>query len=223
MTTLVQLRVPCTLCGAENRLTGIGSTNSFGSPDLDTRPPEMRRSTMFSWVQRCAGCGYCAPDLKEARPGAREVVESPEYRAQLADASHPELANLFLCHAMVSRGTQDPVGEGWALIHAAWVCDDAGLGAGDARCRERAAEAIGSAKVAGLALIPQAGGDAALLADLLRRAGRFDEVRRVVAAHRPGRASDMIEKILAFEADLAERGDAERYTMDGALGPPRLL
>ncbi|MBR4908658.1 MAG: hypothetical protein IKZ43_06585 [Acidaminococcaceae bacterium] len=46
MTTMFRQKYKCAVCGAEQEFYGIASTNSFGSPDLDLRPPEMQRSTM---------------------------------------------------------------------------------------------------------------------------------------------------------------------------------
>jgi hypothetical protein len=57
MTTLYREKSRCAVCGIATEYTSIGSTNAFGSPDLDTRPPEMQRSTIFAWVQRCPECG----------------------------------------------------------------------------------------------------------------------------------------------------------------------
>jgi hypothetical protein len=42
MTTIHQEEVSCAVCGSAQRVMELGSTNAFGSMDLDTRPPEMR-------------------------------------------------------------------------------------------------------------------------------------------------------------------------------------
>ena len=41
MTTMFDKAVECSICGEKSNHTVIRSTNSFGSPDLDRRPPEM--------------------------------------------------------------------------------------------------------------------------------------------------------------------------------------
>ena len=47
MTTVFPQTVRCSVCGAENEMMVVASTNTFGGTmDLDTRPPEMKRSTM---------------------------------------------------------------------------------------------------------------------------------------------------------------------------------
>ncbi len=45
MTTVFPQTVKCSVCGAENEIMVVGSTNAFGPTDLDTRPPEM--NTVF--------------------------------------------------------------------------------------------------------------------------------------------------------------------------------
>jgi hypothetical protein len=63
MTTISQEPIVCTLCGATTVLPVIGSSSTFGPPDLDFRPSEPMRSSLFAWVQRCGSCGYCARSI----------------------------------------------------------------------------------------------------------------------------------------------------------------
>ncbi|MBU06018.1 MAG: hypothetical protein CL877_08750 [Dehalococcoidales bacterium] len=55
MTTIRDEEQICAMCGAKSTHRGIMSTNAFGSPDLDLRPPEMERSTMGSILRGCVG------------------------------------------------------------------------------------------------------------------------------------------------------------------------
>ncbi len=64
MSTFREFKKKCTICGTESKFNIITSTNSFGSPDLDLRPPEMRRSTMWLWIQRCPCCNYVNYDVE---------------------------------------------------------------------------------------------------------------------------------------------------------------
>jgi hypothetical protein len=89
MTTLHKQKIECAVCGTETEYTGIGSTSAFGSMDLDTRPPELERSTIFAWVQRCPECGYCASDVSQAPRHAASLVRSSEYVEQLIDPTYP--------------------------------------------------------------------------------------------------------------------------------------
>lgn len=142
MTTLYPENLKCAVCGAVAEYTQVCSTNAFGSPDLDTRPPEMRRSTMFAWVRRCPECGYCASDISQATPRAAVLVRSPEYALQLADEKYPELANSFMCKALIEEQSEDLAAAAWSLIHAAWACDDAERNGPARTCRCKAADMV---------------------------------------------------------------------------------
>jgi len=218
MTTLYQEKIRCAVCGAETECTGIGSTNAFGSPDLDTRPPEMKRSTIFAWVQRCPECGYCASDVSNAPPQAAALVYSPEYGRQLSDATYSQLANSFLCKAMIDEGSGDFSAAAWALIHAAWACDDDENPVPARVCRSKAADMIEMALGNGQAIIDQEGAETAIRVDLLRRAGRLAEARQLISTKRPEINEDIISKILTFEDTLVTRGDESCHTVAEAFG-----
>ena len=81
MTTWYHQDVKCHHCGRKSQHNVLGSTNAFGSPDLDLRPPEMQRLTMEGWLQLCPHCGYCAPDLSEEE-GNLSAIEAPEYQCR---------------------------------------------------------------------------------------------------------------------------------------------
>ena len=58
MTTYFTAEYTCAVCGRTHKFRVVGSTNSFGSPDLDLRPAPMQRDTIHTWVQTCPDCGY---------------------------------------------------------------------------------------------------------------------------------------------------------------------
>ena len=60
MTTMFRATHKCAVCGEMETYYEIGSTNSFGSPDLDLRPPQMQRGTMGEWIQK-ERCGFLLP------------------------------------------------------------------------------------------------------------------------------------------------------------------
>ena len=63
MSTFFEETKCCVICNKLSEQTQIGSTNSFGSCDLDLRPPEMQRSTMCHWIEVCPYCGYVANNI----------------------------------------------------------------------------------------------------------------------------------------------------------------
>lgn len=218
MTTFYKQKVRCALCKSENVFIGIASTNASGFPDLDTRPPEMQRSTIFAWVQRCSQCGYCASDVSKSRPGSEAVVNGAEYHKQLDDQAYPELANSFLCKAIIDREANDYAVATWALIHAAWVCDDADRAAEAVVCRSKAADMLVTAEAHGQRVAEQNGASTAILVDLLRRAGRTDDARRVIAERRTGISEAIIIRILDFQSDLIEKCGTSCHTISEVLG-----
>jgi hypothetical protein len=125
MTTFAPQSVACGNCRHVFTHHTVASSYTFGSPDLDTRPPEMQRSTMHAWIQRCPSCGYCSHDASEFDARFREVVESAEYRSQLADTCCPEVASTFICARMLAEAAGRGADAGWAYLHAAWALDDA--------------------------------------------------------------------------------------------------
>jgi len=218
MTTISMKKVRCWLCESENKFTVVGSTNATGSSDLDVRPPEMRRSTMFAWVQRCPECGYCATDLAAPRPEAADVVSAKEYKRQLDDPTYPGLANSFLCEALIDSACRDYSAATWALIRAAWVCDDSGRPDQAVVCRQRAAEMLPVAEEHGQQIAKPEGASTAILVDLLRRSGRLDDARKAIAARRDMSTEGGIVRILDFQAALIDKKDMLCHTIAEAFG-----
>lgn len=218
MTTVTKKKVRCCVCSAENEFFGIGSTNAFGSSDLDTRPPEMVRSTMWSWVQCCQECGYCASDMAAPCPEAADIVSTREYKRQLHDPTYPDWANSFLCKALIDSACGEFSAATWALIHAAWVCDDSDCPDQAVVCRQRAAKMFAVAEEHGQQVAKPGGWSTCILVDLLRRSGRLDDARTVIAARRDTIAEDDIVRILDFQTALIDKNDMLCHTAAEALG-----
>ena len=218
MTTTHKMFVACRVCGKASPQSGIGSTNAYGYADLDLRPPEMRRSTIEYWVHRCPLCGCCAADLEAVSESARPLVESAHYRIQLHDEGFPELANSFLCSAMLLEEDEKYVEAAWASIHAAWACDDAGVEGSGTRSRDEAVRLVRLVREKGLALTDQPSGDPAILVDLLRRAGRFKEGIQEVDDAFVHTEDETFRSLLRYQRSLLLKGDRGRYTVEAALG-----
>jgi len=210
----------CAVCGETSQQHLLASTSAFGWSDLDLRPPEPERSSLFLWVQRCPGCGYCAADLEHGDEDLREIIDSEEYRTQLADPSFPLLANTFLCQAILLEETGNEQGAAWRAINAAWACDDEGAGAAEAavRARLRAVElfelelAEGGRFGEGDELGDISASEHALLAELLRRAGRFDEALEECRQGQESVRDQRWRRFLELERSLAERQDDDCHS-----------
>jgi hypothetical protein len=216
VTTIREVHETCMICGVEADFTALGSSNTLAPPDLDTRPAEMMRSTMHLWVRRCASCGYCAPSIAAGPEDAERTVRSEAYARQAEDDSVTELGRRFLCWSMVLEAAGEFAGAGWASIHAAWTCDDDGRPAPAETCRLRAADLFVWARSAGQRFAEQAGGEEALLADLLRRCGQFERAEDACDAGLRGEPEPLLRKILEYQRRLIGAKDRERHTVDEA-------
>ena len=167
-----------------------------GAPDLDGRPGEPTRSTLHRWLQRCRGCGACAPDVAALPTNAAAAVRSAAYRAERSP---------FLRWAMLVAGTEH---EGEALLQAAWAADDAGQPSAELRRRAAGAWQHLTSPEAVLRA-----------ADVLRRAGLLAEASaRLDELEASG--TDPTAPVAAFERRLIEAGDTGRHLLSSALRPP---
>src|SRR3954467_10420285 len=108
MTTVREIDVRCAVCGTLSRKAELTSTSSFGPPDLDLRPQGPARWALEFQIQRCENCGYCAPSIGQAPPGAETVVESAVYRGVLQRSKLPKLARSLFCAALVEEAAGEP-------------------------------------------------------------------------------------------------------------------
>lgn len=217
MTTYFSETVVCGACGRAFRHDAVGSTNCFGACDLDTRPPEMARSTLHTHVQRCPSCGYCAADATVFDERYRPVIASEDYQKQLHAAECPELASAFGCAGMLSESVGINQEAAWLFLRAAWVCDDQNLTEQARHWRNRAADLFVQVIGRGESLGNQAGAAEAVLVDCLRRAGRADKALELIGYAEQSECDSMIQEILAFQRTLLQRGDTACHTVAEAI------
>jgi hypothetical protein len=213
MTTLHKTDKRCALCGKTSEHTEISSTNAFGPPDLDTRPPEMKRSTITWWIQTCPSCGYCAPDLSELIEKAAEKVSTDAYQQQLHNPEYPASANAFRCFSFIQESAGEYRGAGRACIHAAWLCDDSGADDGARDCRKKAVTFLQKARESSQHFGEQSGAEEALLVDLLRRSGQFEPALRMCDEGLKKNPGQLITSILQFQQTLIHKSDAACHTI----------
>jgi len=222
MTTIFPTSRICGLCRSDTEQLVMGSTTTFGSPDLDFRPPPLLRDSLEAWIGECPGCGYCAPDVSKRSRGAGKVVRGRRYREQLRGTSSPQLANRFLCWSMIQQEAGQIAEAGWAALHAAWVCDDGnGFASAAIACRRRSVELLGEAKARGQKFCRYAGEEDALLVDLFRRTNQMDHARRVCRRRLQQRPSKNARTILQFQVVLIESGDTLAHSVGEIIVQPR--
>jgi len=218
MTMMFEVGVKCCVCGEESSHMAIGSTNSFGSSDIDTRPSEMQRSTISHWVQRCPSCGYCAPDLWECETGVSEIVATDEYQNIIADTQMPEVAASFLAWSHIEQKQGQFANSAWGAIHAAWICDDENNYEESVKCRKQAISLIGMASSHAQTIAEQTGLSEVITIDLMRRAGMFEEALKLAEITKAKEFEKIIIKVIKYEEKLIAQKNIESHTVSEALG-----
>jgi hypothetical protein len=145
-------------------------------------------------VQRCRGCGACAPDLSTLPAAAAAVTATPAYQA---------LTSRFLRWAALA-----PEAEAEALLQAAWEAEDADADGRDLRRQAAAAWPTPDDAEARLRL-----------ADTLRRAGDMAAASAHLDALGP-MPDDGLARIASFERARIAAGDTGRHLLSSALRPP---
>jgi hypothetical protein len=210
MTLLDWKNVRCANCGKSSEQTVLESTNAFGSPDLDLRPPEMQRSTMETWLQLCPSCGYCAPDITQA-PSDSSILQSQGYQAALQNHQFPELVRRFLAYA-VALEPSESAGAAQAYLQAAWVCDDGGLVDQARECRQRACARFRALQP--LTDTERGVTTGAVFVDVLRRSGQLHEAASECRALLSYRSATPVHRtVLEYQQQLIAQGDTSAHTV----------
>lgn len=204
MTLFLSHDLSCGRCGKDSAQTVLASSIPRGVPDLDMRPAEPARSTLFAWLQYCPHCDYCAPDISQA-PRNVAALGSAAYQAALDRPDFPEIARWFLAYA-VACSPVNPLDAAQAFLHTAWVCDDHHLEREAAVARQLSASWFLRCKP--FPAIPEGLAHGAVLVDILRRCGRFEEAGReceallFIPVLRPNlRARLLLEQRLIYAQD----------------------
>lgn len=211
MTTIISVEHTCSVCGTKTKYDVLGSTNSFGSPDLDMRPPEMQRSTMDMWIQECPNCGYISEEVSDDSTVTKQWLQSEEYATCNGIDFESDLAEKFYKCYMINLEDDDPEDAFFAILHAAWACDDADDLENAKHCRKLAipvAEELIEEKV------DHADDILLMKADLLRRAEDFETV--ITEYCDIEFDNNIMNTILAFQLEKAREKDSSCYRVEDA-------
>ncbi len=197
--------------------TGIG-----GSPDLDLRPGGYGRSSLVAQVECCGACGYCAAYLDHPPPaGCLQTLQSAEYQALAQRQDLPRTALHSACQGLIEERAGSLGEAGHSALRAAWYCDDVQWQDAARELRTVAAQRLETELAAGPLAPPLAGHRLALVADIWRRAGRFDKAAD--AAHRalalpegPAGLGRPLLDMLRMQLQLAAARDDRAYTVSQA-------
>ncbi len=204
----------CAVCGEKSEHGVVISTNAFGSSDLDLRPPEMERSTMYCWVRSCPHCGYTNDTIEEPTRISPGFLKREEYLSCDGIPFQSELAARFYRQYMITASDGDKTRAFYALLHAAWACDDCKDASGAAACRRLSLPFLdelirGDAQNADALRL--------MKADIMRRAGLFAELREEFASVRFSHGR--LERILEFQLERARQEDSGCYKVSDVDGP----
>ena len=170
MTTISYKKVACSICQNESTFPILESTNRFGSPDLDLRPPQMERSTMTYWVQQCPVCGYVASDISDSIGDLTTAWVNSEEYLNCASNLKTNLAKRFFKHYTICLREKKMEDAFLAILHAAWACDDKKDYSGAIACRNLGIEILKE-----LLFLNDKTNFQLLMMDLLRRTEHFNE------------------------------------------------
>lgn len=204
MTTIMPIPVKCPVCENEFEIYVLGSTNAWGAPDLDLRPPEMQRSTMDKWVHECPNCGYVTSDFNRSTEITSDFLKSDSYKnCDDLNFEHP-LAERFYRQYLISSDNADKF---YALLHCAWACDDAN--------DEKNAEFIRCKSLEYMNQFDLNDDSQIQRADLLRRSGQFERVIEEYSTKTF--KEDIYNKICGFEVEKAIQKDTSCYTVEDVV------
>jgi len=213
MTTVFKEKIVCTVCRNESQYNCIGSTNAFGPIDLDMRSPEMERSTIPYWVQRCPHCGYCSHKISDEITDAKFHIKSAEYREQLTNDAFPDLANSFLCRGLLYEWAKEYVASGWDCLRASWVCDDHEMLNSAVYCRKRALAMFEEALDSDQSFMENLSSQYFLMADISRRAGLHNKAIELLNICQ-GKINDpLLTRLYDYEKELIDKKDVQCHDM----------
>lgn len=225
MTLETYQEVICFFCGNKSEQNILWSTNSCGSPDLDTRPPEMERSTMHAWLQYCPYCQYVAEDIASATDLPKDFLSSKQYLDFGIHKPNSDLLKEYLLKARISQRLGDHQSAFWDYIHAAWVADDPAAyeNEEDEICYIEEGDVFWSINARKLAIeaFDNLPADTVtetwkvIKADLLRKSGQFD---RLISEYAGVQFSEeILNQIIAIQIEKAKLKDTKTYTIAEVL------
>lgn len=211
MTTYNKQKRRCYCCGKKSERHELMSSNSFGSPDLDQRPPGMFGSTIDDWLQECPHCGYVAPVIDKGDERARSFVTTSEFRTISRDPSADSEIRRFLVRAAHDVYCGDPESAFLNTLCAAWIADDRKRLSDAAAFRLKAASYLDRDRVKSI-------DTRLILLDVLRRASRWEAAEALADQMAAEELESPFAEIVAFHRSKVEAKDNGRYTIAEALG-----
>ena len=214
MSIMFPAEIKCSMCGTVSVHDEMISTSTFGTTDLDTRPPEVKRSTMYSWVQACPECGFAYRKLSEKAAVEKSFLSTQEYKTCDGISFASELARDFFRYHLILSAENKTEKAFWALLSSSWACDDVNDTQNAVLVRNRAihlaeilmeSHSMPKKNVETISLIR---------ADMLRRTSQFEEL--LEKYEYVEYSEQLLNQILAFQKEMARNSRPERFTVQDA-------
>ena len=138
MSKFVEKEISCMMCGHVNTVTILTSATTQGSADLDSRPPEKRRSAMPLWVYQCDHCAAVFSVFEDTPKVEKSFLTTQKYENCDGIAGLPSLAQSFVKIALIYEQAGEMKKAGNYFLNAAWCCDDEKLDVNAKQCRDEA-------------------------------------------------------------------------------------
>ena len=208
MSTHIKVNELCYVCNRKSDFYVLGSSNTFGSSDLDLRPAPMMRNTMAWWIQECPFCGYVSNSVSDITSVDEEWLLSEEFKRYEQKNFLSKLAEKFYRAYLISSKDDNKKNMYYNAIHAAWVCDDCGDVNNAIFCRKLAIKAIKKIQ-------PYKEDYDVIRADLLRRSCQFEKLIKEYSDK--VFTTDLLNKIIQFQILKAKEKDVGCYKVSDVI------
>lgn len=207
---LNEVVVKCACCGKESTQKIMSDCKAKGYMDLDTRPPEDKRSALEYEVQECPECHYCSEDISVLIPNTdKEDVNSDTYKSILSDGETDSVARKFLLAGYLYQKAGNARMAGLEMLRMAWRFDDLNDGASAKDAREMAMAFYKDANE-----IEYDEATALLIADMTRRTGDFWNATTAIESAYQRSQDPLISALLNYEKRLIVHKDSSAHSVD---------
>lgn len=214
MSKFIEKEMNCMMCGHVNTVTILTAATTEGSADLDSRPPEKRRSAMPLWVHQCEHCAAVFSVFEQTPKVEESFLKTQKYVNCAGIAGLPELAKAFVKIALIYEQAAEMKKAGNYFLNAAWCCDDEKLDVNAKLCRDEALRCWNEVDVAEINRreLPEL---QLKILDTLRRAEHYKEAKTFAKCIRT--KDENMKQVIAFEISKSIEKDNGRYTLADAI------
>ena len=209
--------VVCAACSSSQEVWRLASSSAFGYPDLDGRPASPSRGEVYTSVQRCEHCGYCAGNI-ETPPANPNVLQQDAYRAILNDEKLISTCRNHLCVSFIKQHDGQYASAAKSALNAAWVCDNQKQKRNANACRKQAIKLLELAHAQGQRIYTKSPDhDLAVMADMLRRSCQFKQGKDFITKALTETHDVTVIKLLQYQLRLIESKDQACHTAPSSL------